>query len=69
MKEAVTNIIDAVAQGDFHSAFQKLLERYKQVHYTGGDYIEGKLSFMCVLSIKVLIQKSLEAYLMILVDR
>ena len=33
----------------------------------GGDDLEGDLSFMCVLSIKVAIQKTLETYLMILV--
>ena len=27
MKEAVTNVIDTLAQEDFHGAFQKLLER------------------------------------------
>ena len=33
----------------------------------GGDYFEGDQSFMCVLSIKVLIRKSLETYLIILI--
>ena len=28
MKEAVTKVIDTLAQEDFHGAFQKLLERY-----------------------------------------
>ena len=27
MKEAVTKVIDALTQEDFHGAFQKLLER------------------------------------------
>ena len=71
MKEAVTTVIDTLAQEDFHGAFQKLLERCKKCiaaggDYFEGDYFEGDLSFMCVLSIKVPIQKSLETYLMIL---
>ena len=60
MKEAVTKVID---KEDFRGAFQKLLERYNKCIAAGGDY----LSFMCVLSIKVPIRKSLETYLMILV--
>ena len=40
MKEAVTNVIDALTQKDFHGAFQKLLERYKCIE-AGGDYFEG----------------------------
>ena len=42
---------------DFHGAFQKLLERYKKCIAAGGDYFEGDLSFMRVLSIKVPIRK------------
>ena len=49
MKEAVTKVIDTLTQEDF----QKLLERYKNCIAAGGDYFEGDLSFMCVLSIKV----------------
>ena len=30
MKEAVTKVIDTLTQGDFHGAFQKLLERYNK---------------------------------------
>ena len=56
MKEAVTKVIDTLTQEDFHGAFQKLLERYKCIA-AGGDYFEGDKSFMCVLSIKVPIQK------------
>ena len=56
MKEAVTKVIDMLTQKDFHEAFQKLLERYKCIA-AGGDYIEGDFRFMCVLSIKVPIQK------------
>ena len=67
MKEAVRKVIDTLTQEDFHGAFQKLLERYK-CSATGGDYFEGDYSFMCVLSIKVPIQKSLETYLMIRVS-
>ena len=40
MKEAVTKVIDKLTQGDFHGAFQKLLERYKCIA-AGGDYFEG----------------------------
>ena len=40
MKEAVTKLIDTLTQGDFHGAFQKLLERYKCIT-AGGDYFEG----------------------------
>ena len=58
---------DKLTQEDFHGAFQKLLERYNKCIAAGGDYFEGDLSFMCVLSIKVPIRKSLETYLMILV--
>ena len=57
MKEAVTKVIDTLTQEEFHEAFQKLLERYNKCIETGGDYFEGDYSFMCVLSIKVPIQK------------
>ena len=30
MKEAATKVIDTLTQEDFHSVFQKLLERYKK---------------------------------------
>ena len=56
MKEAVTKVIDTLTQEDFHGAFQKLLEQYKCIA-AGGDYFEGDLSFMCVLSMKVPIRK------------
>ena len=63
MKEAVTKVIDMLTQEDFHGAFQKLLEQYNKCIAVGGDYFEGDLSFMCVLSIKVSIRKkSLETY-------
>ena len=68
MKEAVTNVIDTLTQEDFHGAFQKLLDRYNKCIAAGGNYFEGDLSFMCLLSIKVPIQKSPETYLMILVS-
>ena len=55
-KDAVTNVIDTLTQEDFHGAFQKLLERHKCIA-AGGDYFERDKSFMCVLSIKVLIRK------------
>ena len=67
MKEAVTKVIDTLTQEDFHEAFEKLFERYNKCIVARGDYFEGDLSFMCVLSIKVPIRKSLETYLMILV--
>ena len=57
MKEAVTKVIDTLTQEDFHGAFQKLLERYNMSIAAGGDYLEGDKSFLCVLSIKVPIQK------------
>ena len=41
MKEAVTKVIDALIQEDFHWAFQKLLERYNKCIAAGGDYFEG----------------------------
>ena len=66
-KEAVTKVVDTLTQEDFHGAFQKSLERYKKCIAAGGDYFEGDLIFMCVLSIKVPIRKRLETYLMILV--
>ena len=53
IKEAVTKVIDMLTQEDFHEALQKLLERYNKCIAAGGDYFEGDLSFMCVLSIKV----------------
>ena len=57
IKEVVTKVIDTFTQEDFHEAFQKLLERYNKCIAVGRDYFEGDLSFMCVLSIKVLIRK------------
>ena len=57
VKEAVTKVIYTLTQEDFHGAFQKLLERYNKCIAAGGDYFEGDLSFMCVLSIKVPIRK------------
>ena len=67
MKEAVTAVIDTLAQKDFHGASQKLLEQYNKCIVGGGDYLEGDESFMCVLSIKVTIRKNLETYRMHLV--
>ena len=57
MKEALTKVIDTLTQEDIHGAFEKLLERYNKCIAAGGDYFEGDLSFMCVLSIKVSIRK------------
>ena len=56
MKEAVTKVIDTLTQKDFHGTLQKLLERYKCIA-AWGDYFEGDLIFLCVLSIKVPIRK------------
>ena len=41
MKEAVTKVIDAITQKEFHGAFQELLERYNKCITAGGDYFEG----------------------------
>ena len=57
MKEAVTKVIDTLTQGGFYGTFHKMLERYNKCIAAGGDYFEGDSSFMCVLSIKVLIRK------------
>ena len=40
MNEAVTKVIDALTQEDFHGAFQTLLEAYKYIA-AGGYYFEG----------------------------
>ena len=40
-KEAVTKVIDTLTQGDFHGAFQKLLERCNKCIVAWGDYFEG----------------------------
>ena len=69
MKEAVTKVIDTLTQENFPVAFQKLLERFNKCIAAGGDYFEGDLRFMSVLSIKVPIRKSLETYRMHLVCR
>ena len=66
MKVAVKKVIDTLTQKDFHGAFRKFLERYNKCIPVGGDYFEGDCIFMCVLSIKMPIQKSLETYLMFL---
>ena len=57
MKEAVTKVIDAPTQKDFHGALQKFLERYNKCITAVGGYFEGDHSYMYVLSIKVLIRK------------
>ena len=56
IKEAVMKVTDTLTQEDFDGAFQKL-ERYNKCIAARGDYFEGDLSFMCVLSIKVPIRK------------
>ena len=45
MKKAVTKVIDTLTQGDFHGAFQKLLEQYNKCIAAGGDYFKGLLEF------------------------
>ena len=55
MKVAVTMVIDTLTQR-LPWGLQKLLERYKCIA-AGEDYFEWDLSFMCVQSIKVPIQK------------
>ena len=67
MKEAVMKVIDTLTKEDFRGALQKLLERYNKCIAVGGDYFEGEENFMFVLSIKVLIQKSLETHRMRLI--
>ena len=67
MKVVMRKVIDTLTQADFHGVFQKLLERYNKYNAAGGNYFERDYSFMCVLSIKLPIRKSLETYLMILV--
>ena len=57
MKEAVTKVIDTLTQEDFHGSLKKLFELYNKCIAAGGDFFEGDLSFMCVLSIKVPIRK------------
>ena len=57
-KEAVMKVIDTLTQEVFHGASQKWLERYKCIA-AGGDYFEGELSFMGVISIKVPIRKKI----------
>ena len=41
MKEAVTKVIDTLTQEDFHSVFQKFLERYNKCIAAEEDYFEG----------------------------
>ena len=42
MKEAVTKVIDTLTQGNFHGAFQKLLDQYNKCIAARGDYFEGE---------------------------
>ena len=57
MKVAVTKVIDRITQEDIHEALQKLFKWYNKCIAAGGDYFEGDLSFICVLSITVPIRK------------
>ena len=51
-KEAVMKVFDTLTQEDFHGALKMLFERYNKYIAAGGDYFEGDLSFMYVLSKK-----------------
>ena len=57
MKVAVTKVIDTLTLEDFRGAFQKLLEWQNKCIAAEGDYFEGDLSFVCVLSKNVSIRK------------
>ena len=57
--KAMTKVIDTLTQEDFDGTFQKLFECYNKCIAAEGDYFEGDSSFMCVLSIKVPIQKKI----------
>ena len=48
MKEAVTKVIDTLAQENFHGAVQRFLERYNKYIVAWGDYFKGDYRFMCV---------------------
>ena len=51
MKEAVTKVIDMLTQEDFHGAFQKLLERYKQMHCSWRRLLRRGLEFhVCTIN-------------------
>ena len=41
IKEAVTKVIDALTQEDFHGAFRKLLQRFNKCIAAGRVYFEG----------------------------
>ena len=65
MKEAVTKVIDMLIQEDFHGAFQKLLELYKNALQLGEITTKGT-RVSCVYYKKVPIRKKyLGTYLMI----
>ena len=53
-------VINTLTQEDFHGAFKRFLDKYNKCIAAGGDYFEGDLSFMCVLSIEVPIRKKSE---------
>ena len=65
-KEVVSKVIGTLTHEHFHGALQKLFERYNKC-IAAGAYFEGGYSFMCVLSIKVPLRKSLETYRMYIV--
>ena len=41
MKEALTKVIDTLAQDYFHGAFQSWSELYNKCIATGGNYFDG----------------------------
>ena len=41
MKVAVAKVIDTLIQGDFHRAFQKLLEQFNKHIAARGDHFKG----------------------------
>ena len=50
-KEAVTNVIEILKQEKFHGAFEKLLERYKQVHCSRRRVLRRGLEFhVCTIN-------------------
>ena len=68
MKEAVTTVVDTLTQEDFYGAFQKLLELYNKCIAAGGEYLKGTRILCVYYQLKCPYEKSLETYLMILVN-
>ena len=68
MKEAVTKVIDMLTQEDIDGAFQKLLERYNKCLQSEEITSKGIRVSCEYYQLKCPYAKSLETYLMILVD-